>query len=168
MYRALKTYNTIFLVINLLGSIGGATILWINGNFWMGLVSLVGGLFWTFFLAVFLGTIAENGENIEALMSRQIETERKVESVSAAHAATRAGSDEWLCNFCGRINKNYTGTCACGHSKWENGASASSGSPKIKRAGANEWKCRFCGRINQNYTGTCACGHTKEESKGLA
>ena len=30
-----------------------------------------------------------------------------------------AGPNEWKCNKCGRINPNYTGTCACGTSKYD-------------------------------------------------
>ena len=30
------------------------------------------------------------------------------------------GPDEWKCNNCGQINKNYVGTCGCGQLKVEN------------------------------------------------
>ena len=33
---------------------------------------------------------------------------------------TFAGIDEWRCSKCGKINKNYTGTCACGQLKRNN------------------------------------------------
>ncbi len=30
---------------------------------------------------------------------------------------TQPASDEWKCPSCGRINKNYVGTCGCGQRK---------------------------------------------------
>ena len=108
--------------------------------------------------------------------------------------AENIGSDEWKCNVCGRINRNYIGTCACGKQMSENarniGATAfehtapaqaepvaAPVTPAVQAApkktvaaddtsepGKDEWKCSVCGRINRNYIGTCACGKQMSEN----
>ncbi len=50
------------------------------------------------------------------------EEEKKLaeEAAKAAKAPkkfTQISADEWKCNVCNRINRNYIGTCACGNSK---------------------------------------------------
>jgi len=44
----------------------------------------------------------------------------KQEQRKARHDAEVLQSGGWKCNFCGKVNPQYTGTCSCGNTKYEN------------------------------------------------
>lgn len=43
--------------------------------------------------------------------------EEAAKAASMPRKFTQISADEWKCNLCDRINRNYIGTCACGNSK---------------------------------------------------
>ena len=137
MHRILKTYNVVLLIINSISVFVGAIIVWAaEEEFWPGFGVLVGGAIYIIFIYVLLGTIAETGEKaevIETLLKERGSSKddgssetgnssyiSKLTGINNSNSSNvRPGANEWKCRFCGRINNNYTGTCACGHSKEE-------------------------------------------------
>lgn len=94
-------------------------------NFW----AMIAGLISIAILCIFIFGIAialEYLEDIKAQLSA-IDTNKAnaplFKNISQSAAQTpikkvaQPESDEWKCPVCGRINKNYVGTCACGIQK---------------------------------------------------
>ncbi len=110
-----------------------AFLLWMIGCISCGVATKVlnkekgysGGFWWGFFLGVIgiiivlvrkekptfsYGDIKKDDKELTALEKLAIE-KRKEEALA---------SGGWKCIQCGRVNANYTGTCGCGMSKYDN------------------------------------------------
>ncbi len=74
------------------------------------------GIFVTAIEAVILVSIGEILERLEILSSSVATTERKVDSIEQKiiEKDDITYKNSWKCPKCGRVNNNYTGTCACG------------------------------------------------------
>ena len=142
MWRILHKFNVGIGILNGISSIGGAIYLFIEGEIVIGIAVGIGGLLYTAFVAVLLGTIVETGKNVELMKAEMTGIKRfiseaginVINSVSSACTSesiqfsrepqsfkgrTSSGTGQWRCSFCGRVNMNYTGRCECGHTKWE-------------------------------------------------
>lgn len=68
-------------------------------------------------------------------------------------------SDDWKCT-CGRVNRPYVSTCACGRSKYIGEVEAE------KNTALEKWRCVGCGTENAAKVKYCQnCGVTKEWSE---
>ena len=144
MNSILKKYNIAILIINLIGSIVSAIVLWVEEFIGFGFLALLGGIIYAVFIFVLIGTLVETGENVEALEYKISSLETAIKK--DAHPNPTPSSE-------GRMNLFAD--------------QSSSGRPP-RQVAPTQWKCKFCNRINYSYTGTCACGHTKKESEAKA
>lgn len=88
-------------------------------------------------------------------------------NVPAAPPVRKApGEDEWLCPNCGRINKNYVGSCGCGQKKGNSAAVAVTSTPNRQVAQTfsdGQWVCTKCNAINPKIVTKCLqCGEKKQ------
>ena len=62
-----------------------------------------------------------NSIDYDVAAARAAEEKKLAEEAAKAakvpSKSTQISADEWRCNVCSRINRNYIGTCACGNSK---------------------------------------------------
>lgn len=62
-----------------------------------------------------------NSMDYDVSAARAAEEKRLAEEAAKAAKVpsrfTQISADEWRCNMCDRVNRNYIGTCACGNSK---------------------------------------------------
>jgi len=101
------------IVMGVLGGIG----LWIGHSFLAFILCITGSVIAAALYiaaAEILGNQEELLNNIQSL-SQSLREEHETQAIRSG----TVGSDEWQCKFCGRINKNYVGTCVCGHTKEE-------------------------------------------------
>lgn len=153
--RKIQIVSVIVLVIMLLVSLVGAIVLWatlpkyMDGRFWIGFGTLVGGAATSVFTALMLQGFSIIVEFCEGNFEAKA-TEMKSASNNKEHAEPSNTSDEqgWVCPKCGKRNTSQY----CSNCSTKNPA---------REAGKNEWKCTACGKINQNYVGTCGCGQVK-------
>lgn len=152
--RKIQVISVIVLVIMLIASLVGAIIIWatleyVDGVFWIGLGTLVGGAAMAVFSSLMLQGFSIIVESCEGNLEAKA-TEKKIASNNKEHAKPSNTSDEqgWVCPKCGKRNTSQY----CSNCSTKNPA---------REAGKNEWKCTACGKINQNYVGTCGCGQVK-------
>ena len=76
------------------------------------------------------------------------------------------GNDEWLCTICGRVNKNYVGTCGCGQKKDGSVTAAvtsASNRQESQVLSDGQWECFKCHKINPKIVTKCLqCGERKQ------
>ena len=62
-----------------------------------------------------------NSVDYDVAAARAAEEKKLAEEAAKAakvpRTFTQISADEWRCNLCNRVNRNYIGTCACGNSK---------------------------------------------------
>ena len=141
--KGLRTYSTIFLTISLIL----AFILFISGSitatqasdevssrystaaYWSVflpfLVSIVAIVFVGFFIFLLINALAGIHENTrrtaELLSSKQSAfTNLNVATPAVEKNTATVKTDEWRCNNCNKINKNYVTTFSCGQEKSKN------------------------------------------------
>ena len=107
MKELCRIFGILILVFGVFGSIAWG---WENGSF----ICLLAGIFLTVMLSLMLLAFAEILENQEYLISASAELLRRIEGEESVP------ENGWKCTGCGRINPDYTGTCACGKTKQEN------------------------------------------------
>lgn len=131
MQRACITLGVIVLIVGIVGSIGLA---WFNGvtiettsyfgvrkerSVILTLAWLIGGLFSTAIGTVILFSIGEILERLENVGESIQDLDSKINSINSKNNENDEilYNNSWKCPKCGRVNHNYTGTCACGYSK---------------------------------------------------
>ncbi|MBQ7999921.1 MAG: hypothetical protein IJ298_01725 [Ruminococcus sp.] len=141
--RKIQVVSVVVFVIMLIASLAGAIVLWatlprwLDGKFWIGLGTLVGGGVMAVFSSLMLqgyGIIVDANEN----------KAEKPQTKKATATVSKSGLPEYNGGFFKDAEKK----------KEEERKPA--GSPA-----QGEWKCTKCGRINQDYVGTCGCGQRK-------
>lgn len=79
---------------------------------------LISGLIGTGIMSVIFLALSEVLERLENLELRFSNMASSIRTIGKKKG--EPGDDEWKCPKCGRINANYTGTCACGERKLQN------------------------------------------------
>ena len=97
----------IMILIVIIGSFG-----LFGQNFLAGLLYLIVGIVATLFYAGFLFLFLDMADDIEYIKRKLIETDHKYSKDDPKNV-----KNGWVCEECGRVNQNYTGTCACGKTK---------------------------------------------------
>ena len=126
-YRSEHSEIWIYLVFELIFDIAGTIIIILNTK---GLIEshsrhdepklvflvFLGIFFWIMGL-VFLCLI----KNAEAKGNKEYENYLRDQATIATNpnsqAISQAANDEWVCKNCGKVNKNYVGSCGCGEVK---------------------------------------------------
>lgn len=141
--RKIQVISVIVLVILLIASLVGAIVLWatlprwVDGKFWIGLGTLIGGVAVAVFSSLMLqgyaiivqanedkaeipkpkkttATVSEGGlPEYNGGFFKEAEKKKEEERKPAGTLA----QGEWKCSKCGRINQDYVGTCGCGQRK---------------------------------------------------
>lgn len=104
-------YTVLGVIIIILG-----LILSIYSTFISGFLGLLIGLFTTFVSASIYFTLSSVLSRLDALEGNNYIANHSSKSMDII-PKTEPDETEWKCPDCGRINKNYTGLCACGKEK---------------------------------------------------
>lgn len=139
--KIFKIIGIVVAVLGTLGSIGMGFIFQIPkvrqglyGTYTVGsdfnFIAMIAGLISIAILCLFIFGVAFALEYLEDIKSQLSAMDTNASntapifkniSESAAQTpikkATQPESDEWKCPVCGRVNKNYVGTCGCGQRK---------------------------------------------------
>lgn len=121
MFNSGKVLQTLGIIITIAGMLGALVggILVISSSFLLTLLIWIGGGFFAFLIGCLVGgfgELIENSGTIAYELKRNYDREKKHEKDAAATPSVHA--DEWLCS-CGRVNKKYVSSCACGRAKPE-------------------------------------------------
>ena len=92
MHETLKKINAVFGIVNVIGSIAGAIFCWTEDLIGIGFLVLLGGLAYSFFIYVILGTIAETGENVASIKEETQKQSALAESIEKALSLQKDGA----------------------------------------------------------------------------
>lgn len=112
-----NTCNVLAFIVGLLGLVGSIWLAfnrggnWFNASLWF----ILGCLSTTLVTVIFMG-IAEILEKLENLGYKMGEISKTVNEIK--DSSSEDIEDKWKCPKCGRLNENYTGSCACGASRY--------------------------------------------------
>lgn len=110
MVEILRKGSIVLLVIMILIVIIGSFGLF-GENFLAGLLYLIIGIVATLFYAGFIFLFLDMAEDVEYIKYKIMEIDRK------NNKDNEEIKDGWKCEECGKVNRSYTTTCACGKSK---------------------------------------------------
>lgn len=118
----IKTVAVVVTILGMIASVIGSIAIMVEDDFLKGLIVAVIGVAaaWLGSLTLYgFGELVENsGIIVEYLRLQKKDSEIKKEFVNAAVTKT-VTNDEWKCSACGRVNKKYVTTCACGRRQFE-------------------------------------------------
>ena len=106
----LKGLATVEVCLGILGSVISGIALMVSVNFIVGLLTIVFGSFLAWVGSWLIYGVGEAVENSEEIL-------RKLRQ-NACNPMKTTGADEWECE-CGRVNKKYVTTCACGKKQFQ-------------------------------------------------
>lgn len=111
MVEILRKGSIVLLVIMILIVIIGSFGIF-GENFLAGLLYLIIGIVATLFYAGFIFLFLDMAEDVEYIKYKIMEIDHKNNKDKAEEI-----KDGWKCSECGKVNRSYTTTCACGKSK---------------------------------------------------
>ena len=118
----LKGLATVEVCLGILGSVISGIALMVSVNFFVGLLTIVFGSVLAWVASWLIYGVGEAVENSEEILRKLRQNGSGSESVNTFRSACTpmkaAGADEWKCE-CGRVNKKYVTTCACGKKQFQ-------------------------------------------------
>ena len=121
----LKVLSAIVLVLGVIGGFVFAFILsdMVYSGFFYGILYFVIIVLSSGITSAILYGLATVIELLESLNDRMYEISDSLDETNKSMDIVTGkgellGEDEWKCPKCGRVNKNYVGTCVCGQSKY--------------------------------------------------
>ena len=105
--KASKFVFVISLIVILFGSFAVFT-----QSILAGILYLLVGVLCVLFYAGFIFLFLDMADDVEFIKYKIMELDHKGSKDDPKNVV-----DGWVCEECGRVNQNYTGTCACGKSK---------------------------------------------------
>ena len=126
MIETLRKCSIAVLVLAILGVLIGSIAMF-DRDFLGGLLYLILGSAVTLFYAGFIFVFLDMAEDVQYIKGKLwlLETKKPENGnndkgfslLSYGNKSADAGKDKWKCEECGRVNPDYTGTCACGNTK---------------------------------------------------
>lgn len=112
-----NTCNGLAVIVGLLGFIGSIWLAFnLGGNWFKAILCFILGCLLTAMVTVIFMGIAEILEKLEDLGYKMGEIRKTVNEMRDSNS--EIPEDKWKCSKCGRLNENYTGSCACGASRY--------------------------------------------------
>lgn len=122
-----KTIGIFIIVLGIIGSLIIAAVIGHDFNFAIAIAGSISSFLFGFnlmgigeIIRLLQSSCDKQSEIYRLMAPKQIEhkdNNQEVDKEKEVSANIAIGPDEWKCPKCGRVNKNYVGTCGCGEVK---------------------------------------------------